>query len=53
MPIHELQRMHKLILWLEIFAPNVLVKKNTMIESNIPEDFNVQFYDFLKGTKKR
>ncbi|KAG5675325.1 hypothetical protein PVAND_005236 [Polypedilum vanderplanki] len=51
-PIAEFQKMHKWILWLDIFAPSVL-SRNSKIIGQIPDDFNLHFYEFLKSTKKR
>jgi hypothetical protein len=52
-PIADFQRMHKWILWLEIFAPSVFSSDKQEADDNVPPDFNTQFYEFLKNTNKR
>lgn len=50
--IKEFQKMYRMITWMELFSPNILIDKSVASES-VPNDFNDLFYNFLKTTPKR
>lgn len=51
-PIKEFQKMHRALVWMELFAPNIL--SDSLVNVNdVPSNFNEIFYDFLKGTSTR
>ena len=50
--INEFQLFHKYMIWMEIFAPSILVD-NTKVDYKLEANFNQEFYAFLKETPKR
>lgn len=48
-PIGKLQRIHKSVIWMELFSPNILVN-SSKVSGEVPSDFNIEYLKFLEST---
>lgn len=52
-PVEKLKLLNKYVLWMELFASNILVTPSKVLPQDVPDDFNAIYADFLLNTPKR
>lgn len=52
-PVENLKLLNKYVLWMELFAPNILVTPSKVSVQDVPDDFNAIYFEFLSNTPKR